>query len=146
MAKSAVQTVFQAADADRNSMLSMDEYDKALAEPAHAVFRVLDANGDNQLTLAELQRAEQIIADQIQRLRVPEPANSVSNQSVGGEIETSETNHFKRPRVRRRPVRLLPRADRFFKKEIPDWWPGISCKIADKSSCQSRVLPRRGHI
>ena len=80
VAKSAVQSVFQAADADRNSMLSMDEYDKALAEPAHAVFRVLDANADQQLSLEELQRAEQIIADQIQRLRVPEASNSISNQ------------------------------------------------------------------
>ncbi len=65
VAKSAVQSVFQAADGDRNNMLSIDEYDKALAEPAHAVFRVLDANDDNQLSLDELQRAEQIIADQI---------------------------------------------------------------------------------
>jgi Ca2+-binding EF-hand superfamily protein len=78
--KSAVQSVFQAADSDRNNMLSMDEYDKALAEPAHAVFRILDANADNQLTLAELERAQQIIADQIQRLRVPEASNSISNQ------------------------------------------------------------------
>jgi len=84
VAKSAVQTVFQVADVDRNGMLSMDEYDKALTEPAHAVFRVLDANGDNQLTLVELQRAEQIIADQIQRLQVPEPGNSVSNQIQRG--------------------------------------------------------------
>ena len=87
-AKSAVQTVFQAADADRNNMLSMDEFDKALVEPAHAVFRVLDANGDNQLTLAELQRAEQIIQDQIQRLAVPEPPNSISHQVQAAPMET----------------------------------------------------------
>ena len=87
VAKSAVQTVFQAADADRNNMLSMDEYDKALTEPAHAVFRVLDANADNQLSLDELQRAEQIIADQIQRLRVPDPSNSISNQVRTGRRE-----------------------------------------------------------
>ena len=84
VAKSAVQSVFQAADGDRNNMLSMDEYDKALAEPAHAVFRVLDANADQQLSLEELQRAEQIIADQIQRLRVPEPSNSITNQVRSG--------------------------------------------------------------
>jgi EF hand len=84
VAKSAVQSVFQAADGDRNNMLSMDEYDKALAEPAHAVFRVLDANADQQLSLEELQRAEQIIADQIQRLRVPDPSNSITNQVRAG--------------------------------------------------------------
>jgi Ca2+-binding EF-hand superfamily protein len=84
IAKSAVQSVFQAADGDRNNMLSMDEYDKALAEPAHAVFRVLDANADQQLTLEELQRAGQIIADQIERLRVPDPSNSITNQVRAG--------------------------------------------------------------
>ncbi len=89
VAKSAVQSVFQAADADRNNMLSMSEYDKALAEPAHAVFRVLDANADQQLTLEELQRAEQIIADQIQRLRVPDPSNSISNQVRSGRANRS---------------------------------------------------------
>ena len=84
VAKSAVQSVFQAADGDRNNMLSMDEYDKALVEPAHAVFRVLDANADQQLTLEELQRAGQIIADQIERLRIPDPSNSISNQVRAG--------------------------------------------------------------
>ena len=83
VAKSAVQSVFQAADADRNNMLSMDEYDKALTEPAHAVFRVLDANADNQLSLDELQRAEQILRRQISASRVPEPANSLSHQMQG---------------------------------------------------------------
>ena len=78
-AKSAVQTVFQAADMDRNGQLSVEEYDKALAEPAHALFRVIDADNNNNLSLAELQRAEQILADQIMRLRVPEPPNSISN-------------------------------------------------------------------
>ncbi len=61
VAKTAVQSVFQAADMDRNGALSQAEYDKALAEPAHAVFRVLDANGDNQLTFEEIQRAERVI-------------------------------------------------------------------------------------
>jgi Ca2+-binding EF-hand superfamily protein len=79
-AKSAVQTVFQAADSDQNGSLTVEEYDKALAEPAHAVFRVIDANGDNMLSLAELQRAEQILRDQVLRLRVAEPPNSITHQ------------------------------------------------------------------
>jgi Ca2+-binding EF-hand superfamily protein len=81
VAKSATQTVFQAADADRNNLLSMDEFDKALVEPAHAFFRVIDANGDNQLSFDELQRAGRILADQLQRLRVPEPENSMSRKT-----------------------------------------------------------------
>ena len=79
-AKTAVQMAFQTADSDHNGALSMAEFDKALTEPAHAAFRVLDANNDNQISIDELQRAQQIITDQIQRLRVPEPANSARNQ------------------------------------------------------------------
>jgi Ca2+-binding EF-hand superfamily protein len=82
VAKSAIQTVFQAADTDRNGALSQEEYDKALAEPAHAVFRVVDANGDNQLSFEEIQRAERVIADQLQRLRVPDPPNSQSTRTA----------------------------------------------------------------
>jgi Ca2+-binding EF-hand superfamily protein len=93
-AKSAVQTVFQAADTDQNGSLTMAEYDKALAEPAHAVFRVIDANGDNMLSLAELQRAEQILRDQVLRLRVQEPPNSISHQLKNGPTagRTGDTN------------------------------------------------------
>jgi Ca2+-binding EF-hand superfamily protein len=88
-AKSAVQTVFQAADLDRNGQLSVEEYDKALAEPAHALFRVLDANNDGYLSMAEIQRAEQILADQLMRLRVSEPPNSLSNQIKHGVTTTA---------------------------------------------------------
>jgi Ca2+-binding EF-hand superfamily protein len=87
-AKSAVQTVFQAADTDQNGSLTVEEYDNALKEPAHAVFRVIDANGDNMLSLAELQRAEQILRDQVLRLRVPEPSNSISNKLQNGTADT----------------------------------------------------------
>jgi Ca2+-binding EF-hand superfamily protein len=79
-ARTAVQAVFQTADTDHNGALSMAEFDKALTEPAHAVFRILDGNNDNQISLEELQKAQQIITDQIERLRVPEPANSMRNQ------------------------------------------------------------------
>jgi Ca2+-binding EF-hand superfamily protein len=74
-ARTAVQVAFQAADADHNGALSIAEFDKALTEPAHAAFRVLDANNDNQISLDELQRAQQVIANQIQRLQMPRPAS-----------------------------------------------------------------------
>jgi Ca2+-binding EF-hand superfamily protein len=83
-AQQAVQVSFQTADADRNGALSQAEFDKALTEPAHAIFRILDANNDNQLSIDELQRAQQIIVSQIQRLRVPEPGNSPMNQMRSG--------------------------------------------------------------
>jgi Ca2+-binding EF-hand superfamily protein len=75
-ARTAMQATFQVADTDRNGALSMAEFDKALTGPAHALFRILDGNNDGQLSLDELQRAQQIIANQIQRLRVPEAGNS----------------------------------------------------------------------
>jgi len=83
-ARTAVQVAFQTADLDHSGGLSMAEYDKALTAPAHAIFRVLDGNNDNQLTVDELQKAQQIITDQIERLRVPEPANSIRHQIQNG--------------------------------------------------------------
>ena len=112
IAKSAVQSVFQAADADRNNMLSIDEFDKALVEPAHAVFRVLDANADNQLSLQELQRAQQIIQDQIQRLMVPEPSNSISNQARTGQRHPVSRSRTQRQQAQpRHPLRASYRAN-----------------------------------
>jgi len=90
-ARTAVQVAFQTADTDRNGAISMEEFDKALTEPAHAAFRILDGNNDNQLSLEELQRAQQIIGDQIRRLQVREPANSLGNQLRSGTTTTTIT-------------------------------------------------------
>jgi hypothetical protein len=57
---------------------------KAFAEPAHSLFRVIDADNNNQISLAELERAERILADQISRLRVPGPPNSLSHPARVG--------------------------------------------------------------
>jgi Ca2+-binding EF-hand superfamily protein len=83
-ARTAVQAAFQTADTDRNGALSQAEFDKALTEPAHAVFRVLDANNDGQISLDELQRAQQVITQQIQRLRMPEAGGSMRGQFLQG--------------------------------------------------------------
>jgi len=64
----------------------MAEFDRALTEPAHAVFRVLDVNNDNQISLDELQRAQQVITQQIQRLRMPEVGGSTRSQSRQGGV------------------------------------------------------------
>jgi Ca2+-binding EF-hand superfamily protein len=90
VAKSTVQTVFQAADTDQNGSLSMGEYDKALSKPAHTLFRIIDANSDNQITLAELERAEQLLAEQFQGLGAPEPKTSLSNDVQKG-LNSSRT-------------------------------------------------------
>jgi Ca2+-binding EF-hand superfamily protein len=92
VAKSTVQTAFLAADTDHNRELSLDEYDKALAEPAHALFRVIDADSNKQISLAELERAEKIFAGQIARLRVSEPSISPAHQTQpGSSVSTPRT-------------------------------------------------------
>jgi hypothetical protein len=89
----AVQSVFQAADVDHTGGVSQAEFDKALTEPTHSVFRVLDANNDGQLTLDEIKRAEQLIGDQIRRLHVPEASNSLAHwlESGGGTTIATQT-------------------------------------------------------
>lgn len=76
VARSVAQAVFQQADADNNGQLSQAEFDKAIIEPARIVFRILDANGDGQISREEGQSAERIIGSQLRALRVPEPPNS----------------------------------------------------------------------
>jgi len=74
--KAAGQASFQAADNDNNGQLSRAEFDKALVDPANAIFAVLDANNDGQLSQQELQSAQRIIGQQIQRSILPEAPNS----------------------------------------------------------------------
>jgi len=87
-ARMATQIAFQTADQDRNGAISMEEFDKALTGPAHAAFRVLDANNDNQLSLDELQRAQQVLGDQIRRLQMPDAPNAPLHQLQSGAATT----------------------------------------------------------
>lgn len=79
IANAAAQAAFQAADTYRNGQISQAEFDKAIVEPAHAVFRSVDANNDGQLSQQEAQAARQAVMTQIKALRVNEPANSARN-------------------------------------------------------------------
>lgn len=83
--KAAGQASFQAADADNNGQLSRAEFDKAIVDPANAVFAVLDANNDGQLSPQELQSAQRIIGQQIQRTILPEAPNSARNLINSGQ-------------------------------------------------------------
>jgi len=78
--RAAVQTAFNAADTDRNGAVSQAEFDKAIINPAHILFGILDANRDNQLSADELRSGMQIIQRELRGLQVPQPANSLSNQ------------------------------------------------------------------
>ena len=51
-----------------------------IIEPARTVFRIIDANGDGQISQQESQSAQRTVSRQIRMLNVPEPANSLSNQ------------------------------------------------------------------
>ena len=81
-ARSMAQAAFQSADADRNGGLSQAEFDRALTEPAHAFFRVLDLNNDNQLSLEEIQRAQQFISQQIERGRIRNAGNAAPSSAA----------------------------------------------------------------
>jgi len=78
--RAAIQTAFNAADTDRNGAVSQAEFDKAIINPAHILFGILDANRDNQLSADELRSGMQIIQRELRALQVPQPANSLSNQ------------------------------------------------------------------
>lgn len=80
MIQVAAQASFQAADKDDNGQLSQAEFDQSIIEPAHTVFRIIDANGDGQISQQESQNAQRTVSRQIRMLNVPEPANSLSNQ------------------------------------------------------------------
>ncbi len=67
MARAAAQAAFQRADSDSNGQLSQDEFIKALTDPATTVFKVVDANGDGQLSPQEAQAAARLIADSAPR-------------------------------------------------------------------------------
>jgi len=83
-ARAAAQAAFQAADNDHNNQLSRQEFDKAIVEPANALFGIVDANGDGQLSQQEAQAAQKMVASQLRMLQVPEPANSAANMIESG--------------------------------------------------------------
>ena len=83
MANAAAQAAFQAADADHNGALSQAEFDKAIQGPANTLFRIVDANGDGQITPQEAQAAQNVLMSQIKMLQVPEPGNSAKSLIEG---------------------------------------------------------------
>ena len=73
------QAAFNEADTDHNGQLSVAEFDKAIEEPAHAIFRAIDLNNDGQISPQEAQTARRAVLEQVRGLRVVEPANSARN-------------------------------------------------------------------
>jgi len=78
--RAAIQTAFNAADADRNGAVSQAEFDKAIINPAHMLFGILDANRDNQLSADELRSGMQIIQRELQALQGPRATNTLGSQ------------------------------------------------------------------
>jgi len=78
--RAAIQTAFNAADTDRNGAVSQAEFDKAIINPAHVLFGVLDANRDNQLSADELRSGMQILQRELQALQGPRPTNTLGSQ------------------------------------------------------------------
>ncbi len=86
VARSVANAAYVAADKDNNGSLSQEEFTQSITEPSRVVFTVLDADGDQQLTKEELQRARQIIVRELRQLRVPEPSNSLANILGSGRV------------------------------------------------------------
>jgi Ca2+-binding EF-hand superfamily protein len=78
--RAAVQTAFNSADTDKNGAVSQAEFDQAIINPAHVLFRIFDANNDNQISQDEIRSGMQILTREFRALRIPEPGNSISNQ------------------------------------------------------------------
>jgi len=78
------QASFQQADTDNNNQLSREEYDKAIIEPANAVFAILDLNHDGQISQQEAQQTQRAVISQVRMLQIPEPANSPTNLIESG--------------------------------------------------------------
>jgi Ca2+-binding EF-hand superfamily protein len=79
-ARTAAQTAFNSADTDRNDALSQAEFDKAIMNPAHVLFRILDANNDNQISRDEMRSGWQLLMREVKAMKVPEAPNSLSNR------------------------------------------------------------------
>jgi Ca2+-binding EF-hand superfamily protein len=80
IARTAAQTAFNSADTDRNGELSQAEFDRAITNPAHVLFRILDANNDGQISRDELRSGIQIVLQELKAMSVPEAPNSLSNR------------------------------------------------------------------
>jgi Ca2+-binding EF-hand superfamily protein len=91
MARTAAQTGFNSADTDRNGALSQAEFDKAITNPAHVLFRILDANNDNQISRDEMRSGMQILVREFKAMNVPEAPNSLSNRIRNMNMESTPT-------------------------------------------------------
>jgi Ca2+-binding EF-hand superfamily protein len=80
MGRIAVQTAFNAADTDKNGAVSQAEFDKAIMNPAHVLFKIFDANNDNQISADEMRSGMQILVREFRSMQVPEAPNSLSHQ------------------------------------------------------------------
>jgi Ca2+-binding EF-hand superfamily protein len=74
--RAAQQAAFQEADSDHNGMLSRQEFDQALIKPANAIFAMVDANNDGQLTQDELRQARRLLIQELRSMRLPDAPNS----------------------------------------------------------------------
>ena len=101
--RTAVQTAFNAADTDKDGAVSQAEFDKAIINPAHVFFGIMDANRDNQFSADELRSGMEVIQREIRSLRVPQPATSLSNQ-----LKQQLTAPSPAPGAQREPVQCRP--------------------------------------
>jgi len=102
--RTAIQTAFNGVDTDRNGAISKAEFDKAIITPAHVLFGIMDANNDSQISRDELRSGIQILAHELNSLRVPEPSNSLSNQLREPGVTTAPSGSSAAPARTAAPV------------------------------------------
>jgi len=106
MVQAAGQASFQVADKDGNGALSLEEFDQSIIEPAHTVFRIIDANGDNQLSQQEVQAAQRTIASQLRMFNMPESSGALGRR-IGNTSQPGSAPAFGSPTS---PARTTPAA------------------------------------
>ncbi len=106
LGRTAVQTAFNAADSDKNGAVSEQEFDKAIMNPAHVMFKIFDANGDSQISNDEMRSGMQIIVRELRAMKVPEASNSLSNQIQ--QNGTAPVATSPRPATTVAPVQVAP--------------------------------------
>jgi len=84
-ARAASQAAFQQADTDHNGMLSRQEFDQAIIQPANAIFVIVDANNDGQLSQDELRQARRLLIAQLRAMRMPDAPNSARGMLNSGQ-------------------------------------------------------------
>jgi len=91
--------------------VSQAEFDKAIINPAHVLFKIFDANNDGQISADEMRSGMQILVRELRSMQVPEPSNSLSHQIQNlNNAQSTPAPSAIAPRPATAPVKVIPGA------------------------------------